>query len=209
MVLTELVLLAHSVDELTRAETLVERLGEFLRGTVEGTTEARTNGQQTRDQSRDKILAGTSGDDGVHSTRNGRTVVGSQHEHHLQELASVSRETATEPQQRHDTADTDVLTEDIRDGHTSVQQLLATVVGDGGDEGSRLTDKTEFLGPGVVHGDLRSDRLGSRVDGARRDELLVESLERRGHVLEGLGDVEASVAHILVLHDGCLELRVG
>lgn len=36
----ELVLLAHGVDEVTRAETLVERLGELLSSTVEGTTES-------------------------------------------------------------------------------------------------------------------------------------------------------------------------
>ena len=74
-------------------------------------------------------------------------MVSSQHENHLKELAGVARETAAEPQKRHDTTDTNVLLEDIRDGHTSVQEFLATVIGDGGDEGSGLPDETQLLGP--------------------------------------------------------------
>lgn len=143
----ELVLLAHGVDEVTGRKTLVEGLGELLSGTVEGTTETRTDGQKTSDERGDKILAGTGGDDGVHSTGNGGTVIGSKHENHLEELAGVVGETATEPQKRHDTTDTNVLFENVGNGHTGVEKLLTTVVGDGGDEGSGLTDETELLGP--------------------------------------------------------------
>jgi hypothetical protein len=98
-VLTQLVLLPHGVDKVTRAETLVKGLAEFLSGTVERTTETRTNGQKTRDQGTNKILTSTSGNDGVHGTGHGWTVIGSQHEYHLKEAAGIVGETATEPEQ--------------------------------------------------------------------------------------------------------------
>lgn len=138
---TQLVLLSHAVDKVTRAETLVERLGELFSGTVQGTTEPGTNGQETGNKSTDQVLASTGGDDSVHGTRDGGAVVSCEHENHLQELAGVAGDTTTEPQERHDTANANVILEDIGDGHTGVQQLLATVVGNGGDEGSRLPDE--------------------------------------------------------------------
>lgn len=207
--LTELVLLPHGVDEVTGRETLVVCAGELLSGAVKSTTETRTNGQETRNESRDEILAGTSGDDGVHGTGHSGTVVGSKHEDHLEELGSVVGKTAAEPKERHDTTDTDVVLEDVGNGHAGVEELLATVVGDGGDEGSGLTDKTELLGPGVVDGDLGNSGLRLGLDAALGDEVLVDLGEDGGEVLEGLGDVEASVTHGLVLDGGGLELGVG
>lgn len=205
----ELVGLAHAVDELAGAQVLVESLGELLGSTVEGTTEAGADGQETGNEGRDEVLAGTGGDDGVHGTRHGRTVIGSKHENHLEELGGVVGQSAAEPQKRHDTADTDVLSEDVGDGHTGVQELLATVIGNGGDEGSRLADEAKLLGPRVVDGDLGNDGLGLGNDGALLDEILVDLGKDGGHVLEGLGDVETSLAHGLVLHGGGLELGVG
>lgn len=205
----ELVLLSHGVDKVTRAHALVKGLGELLSSTVQGTTETRTNGQQTGDESGDEVLAGTSGDDGVHGTRDSGTVVGSKHENHLQELAGVGREAAAEPQKRHDTTDTNVLLEDIGDGHTGVEELLATVVGNGGDEGSGLTDETQLLGPRVVNGDLGDDGLGLGLDGAAGDQVLVDLAQQLRHVLEGVGNVNASFTHGLVLGNGGLQVRVG
>lgn len=209
MRLTELVLLPHGVDEVTGRETLVVGAGELVSGAVEGTTETRTDGQETGDESGDQVLAGTGGDDGVHGTGHGRTVVGSEHEDHLEELGGVVGQTAAEPQERHDTTDTDVVLEDVGNGHAGVEELLATVVGNGGDEGSGLTDETELLGPGVVNGDLGDGRLVLGLDGAGRDGLLVDLGEDGGEVLEGLRDVETGVTHRLVLDGGGLELRVG
>jgi len=205
----QLVLLAHDVHEVTGAQALVEGLGELLGGTVQRTTETRTNGQQTRDQGGDEVLARTSSDDGVHGTGDGGTVVSSEHENHLEELASVAREAAAEPQQRHYTANANVLLEDIGNGHTGIQQLLATVVGDGGDEGSGLTDETELLGPRVVNGNLGDNWLRSGLDRTLSDLLIVDLLEHLGQVLEGLGHVDASLTHGLVLVDGSLHLGVG
>lgn len=205
----QLVLLAHDVDKVTGAEALVKGLGELLGSTVEGTTEARTDGQETRDESADQVLAGTGGNDGVHGTGHGGTVVGSEHENHLQELASVGGQAAAEPQQRHDTTDTNVLLEDVGDGHTGVEQLLATVVGDGGDEGSGLTDETQLLGPRVVNGDLGDNGLWGGDNVALLDLGIVHLLEELGQVLEGLGDVDTSLAHGVVLVDSSLELGVG
>lgn len=136
-------------------------------------------------------------------------MVSRQHEHHLEELAGVVRETTTEPEEGHDTADTDLLSEHVGDGHASVQKLLATVVGDGGDEGGGLSDEAELLRPGVVDGDLGHDGLRLRNDGSVLDELVVQRLEHAGHLLKGLGDEEASFSHHLVLHRRSLELGVG
>ena len=56
--------------------------------------------EETRDKRRDRILASTGGDDGVHDTRHRWTVIGSQHENHLQEAAGLVRQTAMEPEER-------------------------------------------------------------------------------------------------------------
>ncbi|KAI6762874.1 hypothetical protein HG530_008854 [Fusarium avenaceum] len=205
----ELVSLAHAVDEVTRAQALVESACELLSGTVESTTESRTNGQETRDKSTDQVLTSTSGDDGVHGTRHSRTVVGGEHENHLEELGGVGRKAAAEPKQRHDTTDTNILLENVGNGHAGVEELLTTVIGDGRNESSGLSDETKLLGPGVVKRDLRNDGLGLGNDGAVGDELVVNLFEGGGEVLESGGDVEASLLHLLVLHLGSLELRVG
>lgn len=204
--LTELVFLAHGIDKVAWGETPVKGTGELLRSTVEGTTEAGADGEQTRDKGGDEVLASTGGDDGVHGAGDSGTVIGSEHEDHLEELGGVGGQTTTEPEQRHDTTDADVLLEDVGDGHAGVEQLLATVVRDGGDEGGGLSDETELLGPGVVEGDLGHDGLWLGLDGALLDELLVDGSEHIGEVLEGIGDVDAGLAHGLVLGDGGLEV---
>ena len=205
----ELVLLAHGVDKLTGAKTLIESLGELLSGTIKGTTEARANGQETSDQRADEILAGTGGDNGVHGTGHGGTVIGSKHENHLKELGSVVGKTAAEPEKGHDTTNTDLLPKDVRDGHTSVEELLTTVIGNGRNEGSRLTNEAKLLSPRVVDGDLGDNRLGGGDNGAISHKLVIDLLEESRHVLEGVGNVETSLTHALVLGGRSLELRVG
>lgn len=209
MVHTQLVLLAHGVDEVTGRETLVVSAGELLSGAVEGTTEPGTDGQETGDKSGDQVFAGTGGDDCVHSTGHGGTVVGSKHEDHLKELAGVGWETTAEPEEGHDTSDTNVLFEDVGDGQTGVEKFLATIVGDCGNEGGGLTDETELLSPGVVDGDLGNGGLGSGLDAALLEQVLVDLGKDGREVLEGVGDVDTSLLHALVLHVGSLELRVG
>lgn len=207
--LTELVFLPHGVNEVTGRKALVVSAGELLSGAVKSTTETGADGQETRDESRDQVLAGTGGDDGVHGTRNGGTVIGSKHEHHLEELGGVVGQTAAEPKKRHDTTNTDVVLEDVGNGHAGVEKLLSTVIGDGGDEGSGLTDETKLLGPGVVNGDLGNGGLVLGLDAALGNEVLVDLGENSGQLLESLGNVEAGLAHSLVLDGGGLELRVG
>ena len=136
-------------------------------------------------------------------------MISGKHEHHLQKLASVVGESATEPEQRHDAADSDLLFEDVGDGQTGVEEFLATVVGDGGDEGGGLADETQFLRPGVIDWDLGDLWLGGWLDEALLEHLLVDLLESLGEVLEGFWDEEAGITHALVLHGGRLELRVG
>ncbi len=136
-------------------------------------------------------------------------MVGREHEDHLEELGRVLGQAAAEPQQGHDAADANLLPEHVGDGHAGVEQLLATVIRDGRDEGGRLADEAELLGPRVVDGDLGNHGLGLGLDGARLDQVVVDGLDERRHVLEGLGDVETGLAHAAVLHGGRLELRVG
>ena len=136
-------------------------------------------------------------------------MVGGQHEHHLEEAGCVVWQTAAEPEERHDTADANVVLEDVGDGHAGVEEFLATVVGDGGDEGCGLADETELLRPGVVERDLGHQWLGGWGDGARLDEILEDGVYDVGHVLKGVWDVEAGVLHGLVLHGGGLELGIG
>ena len=124
--LTELILLPHGVDEVTWAHTLVVGLGELLSSAVKSTTESGADCKETRHKSRDQVLSSTGGDDGVHSTRHGGTVIGSKHEHHFQELAGVVGQPAAEPQERHDTTDTDLLFEHIRDVKSGVTSFLSS-----------------------------------------------------------------------------------
>ena len=136
-------------------------------------------------------------------------MVGRQHQDHLQEPAGVVREAAPEPQQRHDAADADLLLEHVRDGHAGVEQLLASVVGDGRDEGGRFPDQAKLLGPGVVDRDLGRDGLGLGHDGAGVDQLPVDGPQRPRKLLERVRHVEARLAHRLVLGRRRLQGRVG
>jgi hypothetical protein len=206
---TQLVLLSHGVNKVTGAHALVEGLGKLLSSTVKSTTEARSDGQETSDQGADQILASTGSDDGVHSTRHGRTVVSGEHENHLQELGGIARQTATEPQKGHDTTNANILSENVGNGHSGVQELLATVVGDGGNEGSGLTDETQLLGPGVVDGDLGNLRFGLGLDDALLDLLIVHLLEELGKLFERVGNVDTGLSHGLVLVHSGLKLGVG
>ena len=157
---TQFVFFPHGVDEVTGAHALVVGFGEFFSGAIERSAEAGADGEEAGDEGGDQILAGTRGDDGVHGTRHSGTVVSSKHEHHLQELAGVVREAATEPEQRHDAADSDLLFENVGDGQTRVEEFLPAVVGDGGDEGGGFADEAQLLRPGVVDGDFGDLRLG-------------------------------------------------
>lgn len=133
-------------------------------------------------------------------------MVGRELQNHLDEFAGVRWETSLEPQERDDTTDTDVLFEDVRDTHTSVHELLTTLVRDGGDEGGRLSDKSELGRPLVVHGDGRWLDLRFGRDGARRDKLGVGLLEHFREVLESVRNDEAGGSHGSVLGIGGLHV---
>lgn len=107
-------------------------------------------------------------------------MVGSQHQNHLQEPAGVGGESSAEPEQRHDAADTDILLEDVGNRHSGVQELLATVVRDGGDKGGGFTDEAQLLGPRIVDGNLGGHGLGLRLDGFLLDKTLVHGFEDGG-----------------------------
>lgn len=59
------------------------------------------NSKQARSETRYKVFASTSADDGVMCTRDGRPVVSSHHQAHLNELAGI----AWQPKQKHTRAD--------------------------------------------------------------------------------------------------------
>jgi hypothetical protein len=205
----ELVGLSHRVDEFSRGHAGLETTGHLGGGTVKGTSKSVTDGQETGTERRDEVLAGTGGDDGVHGTRNGGTVVGGQLQDHLDELAGIVGQTTLEPQERDDSSETDLLLEDVRDPHSGVHELLTTLVRDGRDEGGGLSDHAELLSPLVVHGNVGRVTLFPRGDGTLRDELLVGRLQDGGQVLESVGNDETGSLHGGVLGVGGLEVRVG
>lgn len=136
-------------------------------------------------------------------------MISGQHKHHLQELAGIAGKTAAEPQQSHNTANANVLPEDVRDGHPGVQQFLATVVGDSGDKSGRFSNKTQLLGPRIVDRDFRRDWLRAGFDSAILDQALVNLPQDLRQILKGFRDVDAGLPHGLVLADGGLEVGVG
>lgn len=142
--------LSHRINELSRSLTRGKTVRELGSGTIKSTAESVTNGQETSNKRGDKVLAGTSSDDGVHSTGNGGTVVGGKLKNHLDEFASVGGKSSLKPKKRDDTTDTNLLLEDVGDSHTSVHELLASLVGDGRDESGGLPDETKFLDERLV-----------------------------------------------------------
>lgn len=50
-----------------------------------------------------------------------------------------------EPQKAKNTSNPDLFLEDLRDGHASIDQLLAPLITDAGHEGSRFPDQTKLL----------------------------------------------------------------
>ena len=121
----------------------------------------------------------------------------------------IGRLTAFEPEERDDTAETNIVLEDIRNAHTGVHELLSTLVGNSRDERSRLADEAQLLRPLVVHGDDRRIALGFRNDGAIRHERVVRLLKDSGQVLEGVGNNESGGFHRGILRIGSLHIRVG
>lgn len=142
--------LSHRVNELSRSLTRGKTAREFSSGAIKSTTESVTNGQETSNKRGNEVLAGTSSDDSVHSTGNSRTVIGGKLKNHLDEFASIGRESSLEPKKRNDTTDTDLLLEDVGNSHASVHELLASLVGDGRDESGGLPDETKFLDERLV-----------------------------------------------------------
>jgi hypothetical protein len=82
---------------------------------------------------------------GTRTRLTGRSMVRGQLEDHLDEFASVRGQSSLEPEKGEDTSDSDLLLEDVRDPHAGVEELLASLVGDGGDEGGGLSDHAELL----------------------------------------------------------------
>jgi hypothetical protein len=109
---------------------------------------------------------------------------------------NIDKETRTplEPEQGHDTTKPNILPEHPRNLHTSVQKLLSTLVRDGRDESSRLSDETELLHPLVVHRDNRGLNLPLGNDGPTTDEVLIGFLEGTKELLKEIGDNEPLIA---------------
>jgi len=206
---TEFVLLSHTINEVSRAEPLVKGIGELGSSTIQSTTKPLTNGQKTGNESGNQVFSSSGCDDGVHCTRDSWAVIGSQHENHLQKLGGILRKPSTEPKKGHNTTNTNVFLEDIGNWHTRIKKLLSTVIGDGGDEGSWLTDKPELLSPGIVDGDLRWLWLWLGNNNPLGYQTLIDLLEDIWELLESIWDKETSITHGLVLGLSSLELGVG
>eukprot|EP00128_Syssomonas_multiformis_P007856 Colp12_sorted_trinity150504_noHs@35 len=205
----QLVLGTHAGDELLGAEARVEGSGELLCSTVECTTETVTNGQETGAEGRDQILSSTGSDDRVVGTRHGRAVVSNNHETHLNELAGVCGEATAEPEEGEHTTDADVLLEDSGDGHAGIEQLLASLIRDGGNERGRLADQTKLLGPLEVDGDLGGLRFGLALDDALSNEVLEHGTDGRVELVEVGRHVGTGILESLVLGNRGLGLAMG
>ena len=109
----------HLVDKIHGQHAAVKRLAELLCGSIQSTSKtvplefmnksrfstyfrmfclvclcvsSTDDGEQAGGEAGDEVLAGTSADDGVVCTRDGRPVIGCHHQTHLDELAGVARQ---------------------------------------------------------------------------------------------------------------------
>lgn len=131
------------------------------------------NGEKARGEAWDQIFACASADNCVVGPRNGRPMVGSNHEAHLNELAGVPRQPAQktnntgydaqgflqgplqqlrsrsqpslEPQQPQSSPQAYFWLEDLGDGHASIDEFLTPLITDTGHKGSRFTDEAQLL----------------------------------------------------------------
>mmetsp|Transcript_117758 Transcript_117758/g.377784 ORF Transcript_117758/g.377784 Transcript_117758/m.377784 type:complete len:469 (-) Transcript_117758:1060-2466(-) len=205
----ELVRLLHILDEVLGANAAVEGLAEHLRGIVQGATEAGADCQQATAEGGDQVLARARGHDGVVRAADRGSVVGSDHEDHLDELRAGRGQLAAEPQQGQHASDAHLLREDVGDGDAAVGELLAAVVRDGRDEVGGLADHAQLLGPRVVHRHLGRLTLMLLDDDALLDELNVDLADHLGQLVERVRHVEARVLHGLVLRSGGFLVAAG
>mmetsp|Transcript_98915 Transcript_98915/g.318948 ORF Transcript_98915/g.318948 Transcript_98915/m.318948 type:complete len:414 (+) Transcript_98915:204-1445(+) len=169
----ELVVLLATLHEALRRHARIVRFLKHPGRIIQSSAEAGTDGQQTRDEGRNEVLAGAGRHDGVVGSAHRWAVVRSDHQDHLDELAAGLREALPEPEQGEHAADAQVLAEDVRDRHAAVLELLATVVGDGGDEVGGLADQSQLLGPSVVQRHCGRHFLGLLHDGSLHNHLRV------------------------------------
>mmetsp|Transcript_70290 Transcript_70290/g.147151 ORF Transcript_70290/g.147151 Transcript_70290/m.147151 type:complete len:242 (+) Transcript_70290:138-863(+) len=124
----ELVGLLHLVDEVLGAHSTVQGMCEHSGGVVQGTSKPGANGEESAAERRDEVLAGSGCDDGVVRAAHGWSMVRSDHQDHLDELAASWRQLPAEPQQRQGATDAHVVLEDLADGDATILQFVATVV---------------------------------------------------------------------------------
>lgn len=205
----ELIGFTGGVHEFLGRPSLVVGHAELFRGAVQCPAESISNGQQSRTEGGNQILPCTRCDNGIMRPGNGRTMIRSQHQDHLNEFTGVLGQTALEPQQRQHPTNTDFVFKDPTDGHTGVQEFLTTVIADGGDEGGGFTDESEFLGPGVVDGDFGGFGVGFGDELTIGTELFVEGGEEVREGFKGVGDQGACVAEGLVFGEGGFGVAAG
>mmetsp|Transcript_83483 Transcript_83483/g.150615 ORF Transcript_83483/g.150615 Transcript_83483/m.150615 type:complete len:317 (+) Transcript_83483:664-1614(+) len=152
----ELVALLHLLNPGSWVRTAVLGGREHQRGVVQSSAKARADGQEATAEGANQVLAGARRDNGVVGAAHRWAVVCCDLQDHLDELGAFPGQLTPEPEQGEDTSDAQVLLEDLADGEAAILELLASVVGDGGDEVGRLPDHAQLLGPGVVHWHLRS-----------------------------------------------------
>mmetsp|Transcript_20731 Transcript_20731/g.41867 ORF Transcript_20731/g.41867 Transcript_20731/m.41867 type:complete len:479 (+) Transcript_20731:100-1536(+) len=205
----QLLLFPHRSNKFLRKQSGIMSPGELACCIVESTPETRADGQQTGAKRRYEILASPSSNDGVVRTRHGRPVIGGNHEDHFNELGEVRRELPTEPKKTQHASESNVLFKNLREFHASVDQFLATFIGDGGHEGRRLADEPELACPLVINGHLRRLRFGLLNYDAFLHQLSVCLADGNAHVVERLRHNSASLLQSRVLCAGSFLLSLG
>merc|ERR1719192_694022 len=170
------------------AQARVEGLSELGGCPVQSSTKPVADGEKAGHEGADQVLASPGTHDGVVSAGHRRSVVGRDHQTHLQELAGVGRQPSLEPQQGEDAPDAHVLSEDLGDRDPGIEQLLATLVTDAGHEAGWLSDQPQLPGPVVVHGDWGWGDLSLGHDSSLLDEFVVNLSDLLAELVEGSWD---------------------
>mmetsp|Transcript_29767 Transcript_29767/g.54236 ORF Transcript_29767/g.54236 Transcript_29767/m.54236 type:complete len:238 (-) Transcript_29767:2161-2874(-) len=181
-------------------------IGKLLGCVIKSSTKTWADSQQATAEGGNQIFPSAGANNSVVSTTHSRTMVCGNHEHHLNELCTVRRELPSEPQQANNPADTHVLGKHLRDGHTAVLELLASVVRYGRDEVRWLADHTKFLSPSVIHRNLGGFSFHKLNDVALFDHLCVLCLDGLWQLVERIWDDDTCFLHGSIL--GCRSLHI-
>eukprot|EP00052_Salpingoeca_macrocollata_P018756 m.154460 g.154460 ORF g.154460 m.154460 type:complete len:427 (-) comp20789_c0_seq1:2231-3511(-) len=205
----ELALFLLVVDKVAGGHATVVSFGKHACCSIQSTAKAITNGEQPGAERRHQIFSRARSHNGVVRARHGWPVVGCDHQAHFDEFAGIGRQAALEPEQADDASDSNVVLENIRDGHAAVVQLVAALVGDARDKVCRLANQPKLLRPLKVNGHTRGRRLRLGDDGAIHHQLVIRLFDDVAQRVEALGNDCAGLLQGRVLGHGSFLFAIG